>query len=687
VRGLWRPLCLVGGLLTLLTYLLLASANPDLTMRNQMHEQLQQFELRDAELTRDSVLARAGLLHNYDGLLRDRNDLLSILVELRQTTALGTAEARSQLRPLIDALSIALEDKLDKLERFKTDDALLRNSIAYLTYTMSQAGTARAGTLVPRGDAGDLPVAFLRFLEMPNAKTSSDFSAAMDRLASPTQTQDDQRSLGAHGALVVELLPQVVELLRQIASEPTSDRARTVDTAIEKISARAESRAQRFRYVLFIVSLALLAYLAHQFLRLRASALALRQANTGLNHEIREREQVETALRASEERFRAIAESAHDAIISVDSSGAIVSWNSGAEVIFGWSAQDILGVAFDHVLVRQENAAAPLVMAEMGATLEATGRRRDGTEFPLEASIGRWTTAQGSFVTTIIRDVSARKQLEETARQQELRLVQANKLAALGTLVSGVAHEINNPNQMILLNGSVLVDTWRDACAVLDAQYDREGSFSLAGLPYTEMREGAAGLIRDMSDGARRIDRIVQDLKDFARPQLKGLHGSVDVNEIVTRALRLLAHLVSQRTRRLETTLAPSLPAVRGDAQQIEQVVVNLVVNALQSLPETTHGVRIATSLDPSSGWVVIDVEDEGTGIAPQDLPRLCDPFFTTRHDSGGTGLGLSVTSSLVKLHGGRLDFSSELGRGTCATVTLPPSDSGSSPAARKEIS
>jgi signal transduction histidine kinase len=308
--------------------------------------------------------------------------------------------------------------------------------------------------------------------------------------------------------------------------------------------------------------------------------------------------------------------------------------------------------------------------------VESTGLRKDGREFPYEASVAAWRSAQGSFVTAIVRDITGRKQLEATARDQQHKLVQANKMTALGTLVSGVAHEINNPNQLVMFNSGLLADTWRDACIALDEHHRHDKHFTLAGLPYAEMRDAAFTLIADMKEGALRIDRIVQDLKDFARPQRQALPVAVNANEVVERAVRLLAHLIRKRTTRFETRLAPALPAVRGDAQQMEQVIVNLLVNALEALPDTARGVRVETRTN-ADGAVVVEVADEGVGIPAVNLERLCDPFFTTKQDSGGTGLGLSVTFSLIQAHGGRLDFESEPGRGTRAIVTLPAADAG----------
>jgi PAS domain S-box-containing protein len=415
------------------------------------------------------------------------------------------------------------------------------------------------------------------------------------------------------------------------------------------------------------VAVVLLGYLLYQYARLQARARALRRANA--------------ALRASEERFRAITEAANDAIISADNAGHIVSWNARAEAIFGYPAAEILGAPLTRLMPSRYHAAhrqhftqwaTTGVLRLAGTPVEFAGVRKDGSEFPLELSLFTWATAHDRYVTGMVRDLTAQKQWQETTRQQELQLIQANKMTALGTLVSGVAHEIHNPTQVVLLNARVLAHAWDDALELLDAQAQDSGTWCLGGLPYAEMRDTIPVLVREVHDSARRIERLITDLKDFARPRARHAPTAVPVNDAVRRALRLLAHLIQQHTDHLHVDLAPGLPSAWGDAQHVEQVVVNLVTNALEALPDRHSGVTVATAFDAAEHRVVIEVRDEGVGIAPEHLGRLCDPFFTTKHERGGTGLGLAITASLVRVHGGRLTFTSAPGTGTCALVTWP---------------
>uniref|UniRef100_C6E2F2 histidine kinase n=1 Tax=Geobacter sp. (strain M21) TaxID=443144 RepID=C6E2F2_GEOSM len=274
--------------------------------------------------------------------------------------------------------------------------------------------------------------------------------------------------------------------------------------------------------------------------------------------------------------------------------------------------------------------------------------------------------------TELAQEVSERnKALEELRRHQD-KLIQADKMASLGTLVSGVAHEINNPNGLLLLDIPILRRVHEDAEEILEARYLQEGDFMLGGVPYSEMREEIPRILEEMLDGAQRIKRIVNDLKDFARRDDAGHMESIDLEAAAKRAVRLVEPTIRSATGRFEAFYEGNLPPVMGNAQRIEQVIVNLVLNACQSLTGRDQGVTLATSLDSESDSVLIEVRDEGVGIAQEHLPHLVDPFFTTKRETGGTGLGLSVSAGIVKEHAGTLRFASTPGEGTTVTLSLP---------------
>jgi polar amino acid transport system substrate-binding protein len=168
------------------------------------------------------------------------------------------------------------------------------------------------------------------------------------------------------------------------------------------------------------------------------------------------------------------------------------------------------------------------------------------------------------------------------------------------------------------------------------------------------------------------VKRIVEDLKDFARQGDPALRDGVVLGDVVQTAVRLVEALITKSTHRFELDLARALPPVRGNPQRLEQVLVNLLVNACQALPDPSRGIRVRTFLDPVRGAVCAEIRDEGVGIEPGHLARLTDPFFTTKRESGGTGLGLAVSAGIVKEHGGTLQFESVQGQGTVARVELP---------------
>ncbi|MBT1070506.1 transporter substrate-binding domain-containing protein [Pelotalea chapellei] len=267
-------------------------------------------------------------------------------------------------------------------------------------------------------------------------------------------------------------------------------------------------------------------------------------------------------------------------------------------------------------------------------------------------------------------EVAERKLALEELRKHQDQLIQADKLASLGILVSGVAHEINNPNGLILLNLPILRDVYKDAAETLEERFEAEGDFMLGGVSYARMRQEVPHMLDEMQEGSQRIKRIVEDLKEFARPDRVAAKEPFDLNLVVQAAVRLVDSSLRRATSRFSAEYDDCLPRICGNALRIEQVVVNLLINACQALPSPDRAISLATSF--TSGMVVLTVRDEGLGIAPEHLPHLTDPFFTTKRESGGTGLGLSISAGIIQEHGGTLLFESPAGGGTRVILTLP---------------
>lgn len=276
---------------------------------------------------------------------------------------------------------------------------------------------------------------------------------------------------------------------------------------------------------------------------------------------------------------------------------------------------------------------------------------------------------------TLKRQVAKRTKSLTTALHElqlhQKQLLQADKMAALGTLISGVAHEINNPNGLILISIPTLVDAYKDTSHILEEYYREHGDFTMGGLPYSRMKVEIPRILEDMQGGAQRIKRIVYDLKDFARRDDTGNKELLDFNTTVQAAVRLADLSIRKATDSFVAEYGEGLPRVWGNAQRIEQVVINLLINSCQALPDTSRSIRLSTSYNREAGTVVLSLSDEGVGIDPEHMSQLMDPFFTTKQDHGGTGLGLSVSSKIVRDHNGTLTFDSLPGEGTTVTLSL----------------
>lgn len=240
--------------------------------------------------------------------------------------------------------------------------------------------------------------------------------------------------------------------------------------------------------------------------------------------------------------------------------------------------------------------------------------------------------------------VAVNRMLEELESQQR-QMVQAAKLTTVGTLTSGIAHELNNPLNNIAITTEALMEDFK--------RLSDEEKWKL---------------LQDVYFETERAGEIVKSLLDFTREQ-KAEWDLVDLREVVESARRILQNEMVLGNVRFEARLPPALPPVQGGLNPLQQVLLNLFMNALQAMPE---GGRLTVEAAATAHKVCVEVQDTGCGIPPEILPHVFDPFFTTKEPGQGTGLGLSVSQSIVRKHGGEIRVYSEIGKGTTFHICLP---------------
>jgi len=380
--------------------------------------------------------------------------------------------------------------------------------------------------------------------------------------------------------------------------------------------------------------------------------------------QVRERLRMEQALRASEQRLRVVFSQSPDIMMTVNERGRIIMVNrpwpkAPDESAVGHNSAKILPKG-----LRKWYRQALAQVFETGAKEELQYSASDSVCWqvrivPLRSG-GRVDAAM-----VIATDVTEHRLLEAQA-------IRSARLATLGVLAASVAHEINNPNNAIQFNAAVLKRSFDDILPLLRRR-DAEGAgFLIGGIPMAQAIDALPNMIAGLLRNSQRIQGIVASLKQMARHDPGEYAGAVDLSRVLRSAYSLVQHQVQRYTDHCDLVLPTALPLLRGNGQQLEQVFINLLLNALQALPNRSAAVRIEVQVAPDGEEVRISVIDQGCGIADEDVAKIFDPFYTTHVEQGGTGLGLSICRRIVQNHGGAIEIESVPGIGTEVTVRIP---------------
>jgi PAS domain S-box-containing protein len=375
----------------------------------------------------------------------------------------------------------------------------------------------------------------------------------------------------------------------------------------------------------------------------------------GINLDISERKLIENELREANEFFMNLIESSVDGIIAADMKGNIFIFNKGAEALTGYTAEEVIGKI--HITkIYPEGGAKEIMRKLRSPDYGGLGKfiptqlnvvNKAGEEIPIQLSaaliydgMGKETASVGIFT-----DLRPRLMMEKKLQETHLQLVSSEKMASLGKLAAGIAHEINNPLGGILIYSSLMMED-------ISEEDPKRGDL--------------ARIVQE----AGRCKEIVKSLLEFAR-QTEPKMEPTDINRAITEGLFFLENQALFHNIRIIKKLDPVLSFVKGNAGQLKQVFMNIIVNAAEAI----HGsgtLTITTSPAPDRKSVLVEFTDTGEGIPEENLTRIFDPFFTTKDIGKGTGLGLATSYGIVEEHGGKIRVKSKVGEGTTFTIELP---------------
>ncbi len=389
----------------------------------------------------------------------------------------------------------------------------------------------------------------------------------------------------------------------------------------------------------------------------------------GIYDDVTEQRETERQILRAKEEWEKTFDAMSDCVTILDPNLRIVRANKASQELFDLPYSQLIGSHCFELFAGGnspcDSCPALETLLSLANNSQTQTQQYLGRTFHVSCSLLNKTNSGGPNLIHVARDVTEQKQMQE-------ELNRTHRLASIGELAAGVAHEINNPNGLILHNSQLVIDVFRDLQPLLKTTLDPEEDILLGGLTVEDICETLPQMLDDINGASRRIKFIVTELRDFSSYDNNDQLSEININQVVSSSAHLVKNTLKKATPNFDVCLGEGLPMIDGVPTRLEQVIINLLINASQALESPNDEISVTTEYDRAAELVRVLVKDTGSGIPAHLRDNICEPFVTSKRQKGGAGLGLSVSTRIVKAHNGRLTFMPNQPKGTIFILELP---------------
>ena len=717
----WQQIVIGAGMVLLMTFLFLRTNVIDSDAHNHFSNDLRHLKELDATLDKNILESRYGLSNSYDLLITESNQLKQLQTDLKDVPAFVDHDGQEKLKELFDKYTELQEQKELLVERFKSRNAIINNSLRYFPITtanlIKNVSTTGSGQKEAEQQLNYLLRDTLIYYLLSGKELESkitDQIALLQELQKNNSAAVNKSDLDisiSHAQTILRLKPEVDNLVKEIVSLPTSNQIEEIIKLYDSFYNQALSRANTYRLFLYIFSVLMLAYIGYIIVKLKQATLALNAVNENLEHrveertaelvrsneamqlEVAERKRAEVEVSEAKLFLRKVIDNVPNLIFVKNSEGQFTLVNQAFAEIYDATVENIIGktnaelgneaeyvarVRIDDLQVL-ENGQERIIPEEKFTDAKGNLHWFQTVKRPLISTDGKARSLLG-----VATDLTERKLLED-------QLQRGQKLESIGQLAAGIAHEINTPTQYvgdniwflkesfqdfngILKKNDELLESCRSNTVTPELVAEMEKVIERADLEYLESEVPKA--FDQALDGVERNRKIVQSMKDFAHP------GSTDKKATdLNKAIESTITVASNEWKYVAdvvTDYDQDLPPVYCFAGEFNQVILNMIINAAHAITDTVGDGSngrgtITISTKCKDEWAEVRISDTGTGIPEEIRQKIFDPFFTTKEVGKGSGQGLAISHAVItEKHKGEILIESEMGKGTTFIINLP---------------